>query len=170
MICPHCSHDNLPGSEMCARCHLDLTHLDLPVAQDRAHRSLLEDPVSVLNPPTPVTVRPEAPVSEAVGLMLASNIGALLVVGADDRLLGILSERDLMLKVVGLIELSDGRPVRDFMTPNPETVVATDTLAVALCKMDSGGYRHLPVLHQGKPVGMVSVRDMLTHFTQMCNS
>jgi CBS domain-containing protein len=55
------------------------------------------------------------------------------------------------------------------MTRDPETVVATDTLAFALHKMDSGGYRHLPVLAEGRPVGVISVRDMLHHFTRLCN-
>ena len=59
-------------------------------------------------------------------------------------------------------------PVREFMTPNPECVQATDTLAIALHKMDVGEYRHLPVLDEGKPVGMMSVRDMLRHITRLC--
>ena len=58
MICPNCSFDNLPGSETCARCHQDLTQLDVPIAQDRVQRSLMEDPVSVLGQHTPITVRP----------------------------------------------------------------------------------------------------------------
>ena len=56
MICPNCSFDNLPGSETCARCQQDLTQLDVPIAQDRVQRSLMEDPVSVLNPRTPIAV------------------------------------------------------------------------------------------------------------------
>ena len=54
------------------------------------------------------------------------------------------------------------------MTPNPETVRPTDTLAFVLHKMDGGGYRHLPVLKDGQPLGMISVRDMLRHITRLC--
>ena len=54
------------------------------------------------------------------------------------------------------------------MTAKPETVTAKDTLAFALHKMDVGGYRHLPVLHDGMPAGVISVRDMLRHITRMC--
>lgn len=168
MICPHCSYDNLPGSEECARCQQDLTQLDQPVAQDRVQRSLMEDPVSTLRPRPPVTVRPDTPVHEAMATMLANNIGALLVLDDQGRLAGILSERDLLAKVAGAVFPGDPRTVRDFMTPNPETVVATDTLAFALCKMDIGGYRHLPIVDEGRPVGVISVRDMLVHFTRLC--
>jgi len=44
----------------------------------------------------------------------------------------------------------------------------TDTLALALQKMDVGGYRHLPVVDEGKPVGVISVRDMMRHLTRLC--
>src|SRR5438067_1895372 len=128
MICPQCSYDNLPGSEQCARCQQDLTLLDQPVAQDRVQRSLMEDPVRVLRPRAPVGVRPETPVHDAMRVMLENNIGAVLVLDAGDRLVGILSERDLLCKVAMEVGPSDGRPVGDFMTPCPETVVADDTL------------------------------------------
>ena len=169
MICPNCSFDNLPGSETCARCQQDLTQLDVPIAQDRVQRSLMEDPVSVLGQHTPITVRPETSIHEAIQTMLMHNIGALLVTDDDGQLVGILSERDLLSKVAGDVPLTEERPVRDFMTGNPETVVATDTLAFALGKMDSGGYRHLPVVHEGRPISVLSVRDVLSHFTRMCN-
>jgi len=169
MICPNCSFDNLPGSETCARCQQDLTQLDVPIAQDRVQRSLMEDPVSVLGQHTPITVRPEASIHEAIQTMQTHNIGALLVTDEEGQLVGILSERDLLAKVAGVVAPTDQRPVYDFMTGNPETVVATDTLACALGKMDSGGYRHLPVVHEGQPINVISVRDVLTHFTRMCN-
>ena len=169
MICPQCSYDNLPGSELCDRCQQDLTQLDQPVAQDRVHRSLMEDPVSALRPRAPVAVRPEAPVHDAMRIMLENNIGAVLVLDGAGKLVGILSERDLLMKVAMEVMPAEGRAVADFMTRDPETVVATDTLAFALHKMDSGGYRHLPVLAEGRPVGVISVRDMLHHFTRLCN-
>src|SRR5262249_34965907 len=156
MICPNCGHDNLPGIEECSRCLQDLTQLDRPMAGNRVERSLMEDPVSVLQPRQPVTVRAGTSVREAIGIMLGADLGALLVVGADGGLLGIFSERDLLTKVAGVREPYADLPVRDVMTPNPETVTATDTLAFALHKMDVGGYPHLPVVDEGKPVGVGS--------------
>lgn len=168
MICPACNHDNLPGSEACERCLQDLTQLDQPAAQDRVQRSLMEDRVTLLNPHAPITVRPDAPIKEALSTMLADNIGAVLVLDQNEKLVGIFSERDLLAKVVGVDNVDTNMLVRDFMTSAPESVLTTDTLAFALHKMDSGSYRHLPVLDQGKVVGVISVRDMLRHFTRLC--
>ncbi len=162
MICPTCSHDNVPGSEQCSNCLHDLTQLDRPVAQDRVERSLMEDPVSALRTGNAVTLPATATVAEAMQTMLARNIGALLIVAADGKLLGIFSERDLTEADYAT------QPVRQYMTPNPETIKQTDTLGFALHKMDIGGYRHLPVLKDGQPLGMISVRDMLRHITQLC--
>jgi CBS domain-containing protein len=168
MICPHCAFDNLPGSEQCGNCQNDLTQLDQPTAQDRVERSLMEDPVSVLRPRPPITLPPAATVAEAMSTMLAQDIGAVLVVGEAGRVVGVFSERDLLTKVAGRVDDYAGRPVSDFMTPDPETVCPEDTLAFVLHKMDGGGYRHLPVLQDGQALGMISVRDMLRHVTRLC--
>src|ERR671926_155301 len=102
MICPNCGHDNLPGSEECSQCLQDLTQLDRPVAHDRVERSLMEDPVSALRPRPPITISPNATVAEAIQVMLDRDLGALLIVDDDDKLLGIFSERDLLTKVAGI--------------------------------------------------------------------
>ena len=54
------------------------------------------------------------------------------------------------------------------MTTRPAAVAAADTLDFVLHKMDGGGYRHVPVVNDGKPVGIISVRDMLRHITKLC--
>jgi CBS domain-containing protein len=54
------------------------------------------------------------------------------------------------------------------MTVNPQTVLPTHTLAFAINLMDAGGYRHIPIVDQGKPLGMISVRDVLRHVTHTC--
>jgi len=54
------------------------------------------------------------------------------------------------------------------MTPHPETVGPADPLAFALGKMAGGGYRHLPVVKDGQPVGVISVRDILRHIVWLC--
>jgi CBS domain-containing protein len=167
MICPNCGHDNLPGSEECAGCWQDLTQLDRPTAHNKVERSLMEDPVSALRPREPVIVRPGATVREAIQIMLARDIGALLVVDNQGKLVGIFSERDLLTKVAGKEGYGE-KTVREFMTSDPETISSSDNLAFALHKMDSGGYRHLPVISNGRPTGVISVRDLLRHFTRLC--
>jgi CBS domain-containing protein len=170
MICPHCAFDNFAGSEQCENCQADLTQLDRPTAQDRVERSLMEDAVSQLKPQQAVVLPPTATVKQAIDVLLSNSIGAVLIVDEVGQLLGIFSERDLLTKVADPLMDHTTRPVKDFMTANPETVRASDSLAFALHQMDVGGYRHLPVLKDGHPLGMISVRDMLRHITQLCKT
>jgi CBS domain-containing protein len=168
VICPHCGFDNLPGSEECNRCQQDLTQLDRPVAQDRVERSLIEDRVGVLHARPPVTVRPTATVCQAIRTMLENNVGALLVVDDGEKVVGIFSERDLLTKVAGVRDDFGEQAVCKFMTGKLETARPEHTLAFVLHQMDCGGYRHVPVVEDGRPVAMISVRDMLRHITRLC--
>jgi CBS domain-containing protein len=168
MICPNCGHDNLPGSEECSSCQQDLTQLDLPSASNRVERSLMEDPIGSLCRHKPVTILPEGSLHDAIQAMQGPGVGALLVVNAEGKLVGIFSERDLLTKAAEDQSAFRQLQVKQFMTPNPEAVQPNDSLAFALHKMDVGGYRHVPVVRDGRPEGVVSVRDMLRHITQMC--
>ena len=170
MICPTCGHDNVPGSEECGHCSCDLTQLDRPTASNRVERSLMEDPVTVLQPREPLTLPATATVGEAMRTMLEKDVGALLIIDSAGKLRGIFSERDLLSRVAGIHTDYVGRPVSDFMTAEPETIGATDTLAFALHKMDLGGYRHLPLVHDGRPAGVISVRDIMRHITRLCRA
>ncbi len=89
----------------------------------------------------------------------------------DERgcLIGIFSERDLLKKIAGIHVLYADMPVRSFMT-KPVTLAPTASLALALHKMDGGGYRHVPIVADGKPVAVVSVHNMLRHITRLCNN
>lgn len=168
MYCPTCNHLNVPGAEGCEKCQADLTALDRPTPMDKVEASLMSEPVSCLGPKPPVTVRDLASLADAMKIMLDRSVGALLVVNAQNQLVGILTERDFLTKVAGQPGFEQ-LPVGDFMTPNPETVSPLDPLAFAMQKMDTGGYRHLPVVGENdRPVGVVSVRDVLRHVTRLC--
>lgn len=169
MYCPACGHANAPGNDTCGNCMLSLAHLNEPALHDRVERSLATEAVAVLNPPEPVTVTGDADLGLAIRQMVERNVGAVLVVDAGGTLAGVLTERDFLRRVAGLSQLPSLR-VCDFMTRTPETVTPTDTLAFALGKMDAGGYRHLPVVDGGRPIGMISVRDILRHVSQICQN
>lgn len=116
-----------------------------------------------------MTVPVSAKLGVAIQLMLDRGVGALLVVEADGRLAGILTERDFLTKVAGQPDYAS-LPVESFMTRNPETVSRDDSLAFALGKMDAGGYRHMPVVSSAAcPSGVISVRDILRHVTRLCH-
>jgi CBS domain-containing protein len=164
MRCPACEHPNPPGADACGHCHTPLTHLDAPTPNGPVEAALVSDPVSALDPRPPVTVPADADLGRAIRAMIDERVGAVLVTGPGGELVGILTERDFLAKVAG-VPGYDRLPVARFMTPAPEAVAPTDRLAVALGKMDAGGYRHLPVVLGGRPVGVVSVRDVLRHLT-----
>jgi CBS domain-containing protein len=170
MICPTCGWDNLPGNEECSNCLQDLTPLDRPAPGNKVERSLMEDPVSALDPHEPIILPATATVHEAIRTMLTCNIGSVLIVDQSGVLVGIFSERDLLKKIAGKRDDYAKLPVSEFMTANPETVKTTDTLDFVLHKMDGGGYRHLPVVNDGRPSGVISVRDMLRHITRLCKT
>jgi CBS domain-containing protein len=169
MICPRCGHDNVPGNDVCASCLLDLAPLDQPAPRDRVQSDLMDRPVRDLKPRTPITLPGTAPLADAVRLMLDEGVGTVLVVDAAGALAGIFSERDLLMRVPDEAARAGDRPLAEFMTPNPEAVQLDDPLAVALHKMDVGGYRHLPIVTDGRPVGVISVRDLMRHITRMCH-
>jgi CBS domain-containing protein len=161
LICPNCGHDNVPGAEQCAGCEQDLTHLDRPQPLYRIEQEILEDRVRDLELTQPPTIRADETVQAALTALVKHKVGALLVVDRDDKLVGLLSERDIALRYAGQPGCHADLPVEKFMTPAPVTVTPSEPLAYVLQKMDAGNYRHLPVVEDGRIVGMVSVRGVL---------
>jgi CBS domain-containing protein len=172
MLCPSCGKTNVPGADECAKCLFPLASIDGQTScADAVETAVLNDPVRTLKVRPPVTIPVDAKLGLALDRMVEQGVGALLVVDAGGKLVGILSERDYLRKVVGLQADYARQPLRDYMTADPETVGPEDLLAVALQKMDVGGYRHLPVVEEdGTPVGIVSVRDVIRHITKLCGS
>jgi len=99
----------------------------------------------------------ETPLVEAAAAMNARRVGSALVVEGG-RLVGIVTERDV-LRAVGSGDV--GGRVGEWMTRQPETVDADESTQQAGVVMIHGGFRHLPVLDEGKPVGIVSIRDLM---------
>ena len=160
MICPRCSHDNFEGADRCANCMEAFRDRDVPQPTAGFQRLLMEEPVSAVAGASPIALKPDSSVSEAVLLMKQSRVGCVLVV-ADERLAGIFTERDLLLKIVGTGKGLEGLRLHDYMTASPETVEAGDSLRVALNKMSVGGFRHIPVVAEGRVTGLVTAKDAL---------
>lgn len=109
---------------------------------------------------TPITVPKTVTVIEAARAMKQHNIGALLVVDGT-KLCGIFTERDALFRV--LAEGLDPAATRldDVMTRQPQTIHPDKPFLHALRIMHKGRFRHLPVVEDGRPLGMVSSRDAL---------
>jgi CBS domain-containing protein len=103
---------------------------------------------------------PETVVSKAAKLMAAKNVGAILVV-EDDRLVGIFTERDVVFRVVAQGLDAKATRLADVMTRAPHTVDPDTPFGYALVVMQEKGFRHLPVVQDGKPVGIISSRSAM---------
>jgi len=109
---------------------------------------------------TVVSAPPTTTVRDAAVHMANSRVGAILILDGD-RIAGIFTERDLLNRVMAKRLDPDSTALADVMTPNPATIVPDKPLAHALVMMHEGGYRHVPVVEDGRPLGMVSARDAL---------
>lgn len=105
-------------------------------------------------------VTPEQSVAEAARYMAERNVGAVCVL-EKDRLLGILSERDMMKRVIAANRDPRSTPVSEVMTPKPIMVDAHENSEKCLKIMKQAGVRHLPVVDGDNLVGLLSLRDLL---------
>ena len=105
-----------------------------------------------------LTVAPQLPLTEVAQRMVSRDVGAVLVT-EDERLVGILTERDVLRAVAA--GLSEGTLVSDCMTKDPDTLEADETTRQAATLMIYGGFRHLPVMEGDEVVGMLSIRDLM---------
>ncbi len=106
------------------------------------------------------TIRPDTTVLEALRLMEEKNIGALLVV-ENDHLIGIMSERDYARKVALDGRATENTKVREIMTHRIYSVLPETTLEHCMRLMTEKRIRHLPVVDDGKIVGVVSIGDVV---------
>ena len=120
---------------------------------DRPIRSIIEDQ-------RPVTANSDITVLAAAQLMKRHRIGAILIVD-HDRLAGIFTERDALFRVIAEGRDPKATRVAEVMTSNPRTIDPERPFGHALHLMYEGGFRHVPVVKDARPVGIVSARDAL---------
>jgi CBS domain-containing protein len=106
-----------------------------------------------------LTVAPEDTLGEAAEKMAARGVGAALVMDFG-RLVGILTERDLLAAVADRVQPSEAR-VREWMTEDPVTVPEATSIGRAASIMVTNGFRHLPIVDAEKTIGIVSLRDVI---------
>ena len=107
-----------------------------------------------------LTAPPEITVSEAAKLMAKRKVGAVLVVD-HQRLVGIFTERDAVFRVIARDRDVQTTRLADVMTPAPQTVDPDKSFGYALLMMHENGFRHVPVIENGKLIGIVSARNAL---------
>jgi CBS domain-containing protein len=120
---------------------------------DRSIRTLIADKESITCPET-------MSVGEAARVMKQHRIGAIMVV-EEDRLIGIFTERDALFRVLAEERDLNTTRVCDVMTRNPLSIHPDKPFADALQIMHTGRFRHVPVVENGRAVGMVSASDAM---------
>ena len=144
-----------------------LEYLDLPTPKKgRIHNMILKDPITQLNAPKPIVLKESDSVSKASQLMKKHRFGSVLIIGADEKLKGIFTEKDLLGKTFDRNEELDSIPLSEVMTLDPQAVNEDDTIALALHLMAVGGYRHVPIVKEGTPVGFCSIRGILRYLSE----
>ena len=107
-----------------------------------------------------LTAPPETTVSQAAKLMARKNVGAVLVV-KDECLVGIFSERDAVFRVIAQGRDTKTTPLSEVMTTEPKTLGPAKSYGHALLIMQENGFRHIPVVENGRPIGIISSRNAM---------
>jgi CBS domain-containing protein len=113
-----------------------------------------------------ISIEPNASLESAVNTLGQHRIGALLVLGPDRRVVGILSERDV---VRALAERGAGvlsQPLSQVMTRRVVTCSPSDSVGVLMERMTTGKFRHLPVIEHDQVIGIISIGDVVKHRLQ----
>ena len=107
-----------------------------------------------------LTAPPEMTVSSAARLMASKNAGAVLVV-QNTHLLGIFSERDAVFRVMAKGKDPETTLLSEVMTPSPVSMSPSQSYGHALLLMQEKGFRHIPVVYDGHPIGIISSRNAM---------
>ena len=125
----------------------------------------LGTPVYKLISREPVLIDSTATVADAVLAMNVHHTGCVLV-HSQGNLVGIFTERDVISKVFGRDDCHSVS-ISTVMTRDPESLEPKDELAFALNRMSVGGYRHIPIVEHGRPVGVLSVKDIVHYLADL---
>jgi CBS domain-containing protein len=112
------------------------------------------------------TIEPNADLATAAKILAEKKIGALLIAGAEGRVVGILSERDIVRAVAARGASALQTPLSEVMTRKVVTCTEGETVSVIMERMTAGKFRHVPVVEQERLVGVISIGDVVKHRLQ----
>jgi CBS domain-containing protein len=110
-----------------------------------------------------ITIEPTATLEDAIATLAQHKIGALVVRGPEQRVIGILSERDVVRALAEEGAAALQTPLGQVMTRKVSTCTEADTVSVIMEQMTHGKFRHVPVLDKDRLVGIISIGDVVKH-------
>lgn len=110
-----------------------------------------------------ISIEPTATVSDAAKLIAERRIGAAVVLGADHRIVGIISERDIVRALGERGAAALDEPVGQVMTRKVLTCKQSETIRTIMERMTAARFRHVPIVENGRLIGIVSIGDVVKH-------
>ncbi len=167
--CPYCGHENILGMDRCDKCLHSFTQKDgKQPGTEALQKKIMTERVADFIQKEPIIVDPETSIHEVIEQMHRHpKKGCVLICNAQKKLVGIVSIRDILLKVAGKLNEKERKEcaVRTVMTSKPECLDKNAPLSFALHKMYIGKFRHVPVIDNGAAIGVVSTRDLIEYLS-----
>ena len=166
--CPSCGFNNIEGEDRCVQCLHSLMQRDIPHPQKSDKiQNIMMAPILDLITGKDLLVASPADTVEKVTKILRDEKKDCVLVYKKKKLVGILSNRDLLLRVAGKYKDLTKVKVESVMTPNPEFAKGEDPIAFVVNKMSLGGFRHVPVLRSdGTPFSIISIKDVFGYLSR----
>ena len=164
--CPSCGAAHFPGEDRCKRClHSLMAHgIHRHKKGDKSQQVMMTAPIAELLTGKDLLVADEADTIQKVVKIFQKEKKDCVVVFKKKKLVGILSQRDILHKVAGKYKDLSKVTVGAVMTRRPEWVRAEDPIAYVVNKMAMGGFRHVPVINNdGTPASIITIRDVLRY-------
>ena len=170
MKCPSCGHINYPGRDSCEKCMSSLSETYIPLThRGRFRRMIMEETVwnAIDLGQKPIILKESELVETAVRAFQEHQQSCLLIVDETEQLVGVVTYRDILMKVAN--KYKDVKRVRisQIMTQRPIALNKDDTVAVAINRMSIAGIRHIPIVDdRNRPVGWISIKAVLRHLSK----
>ena len=167
--CPSCGFENIEGEDRCDRCLNSLMQRDIPRPKqnDTIQNVIMTAPISDLITGKDLLVASTTDSLQKIVKIFQEAKKNCVVVYKKKKLVGILSNRDILWKIAGKYKDLSKVKVEQVMTPNPEYVKPEDPIAFVVNKMAMGGFRHVPVLQKdGTPLSIILIKDVLGYLAR----
>lgn len=137
------------------------------IVRDSAVDQFFKCNIAELEPDKPVMLHEKEPLISGIRRLQQKNIGGVLVVNGSQKLVGIFTERDYLHRVALSGLGFEGRTLGEFMTKNPQTVLASSSISIAFNYLSQGGFRHLPIVDAHEElIGVVTIRNFMAYLSR----